>query len=178
MNKQLNRKGLRMKSTFSLPVLSALGLLLVAAPMAQPTAKGAVPAAAPQKTLYERLGGAYAIATVVDDFIEALLVDEALNANPAIKAARTRVPKAGLKFHVTAMVCQATGGPEKYTGRTMKAAHAHLKITEKEWDEMVKVFVGVLDKYKVPKPEQEELLKIVGTTKGDIVVAPAKAAAK
>jgi hemoglobin len=167
-----------MKSFFSLPVLSALGIFLAAAPMAQSADKGAAPASATQKTLYERLGGAYAIATVVDDFIEALLVDEVLNANPAIKETRARVPKAGLRFHVTTLVCQVTGGPEKYTGRSMKAAHAHLKITEKEWDEMVKVFVAVLDKYQVPKAEQGELLKIVGTTKGDIVAAPAKAAAK
>ena len=48
-------------------------------------------------TLYERLGGVYSIATVVDDFIERLLVNDTLNANPAIDAARKRVPKAGLK---------------------------------------------------------------------------------
>ena len=72
------------------------------------------------KSLYERLGGVYAIATVVDDFIERLLVNETLNANPAIKEARARVPKAGLKFHVTALVCSATGGPCTYTGRSMQ----------------------------------------------------------
>ena len=165
-----------MKKHASFLLLPALGFFLATTPIAEPAAKG--PAAAPQKTLYERLGGAYAIATVVDDFIEALLVDDLLNANPAIKEARARVPKAGLKFHVTTLVCQATGGPEKYTGRGMKDAHAHLKITEKEWDEMAKVFVGVLDKYKVPKAEQGELLKIVGTTKGDIVVAQAKVPVK
>jgi hemoglobin len=167
-------------------LLPALGLLLAIIPMAEPAAGAdsgptqvaGTPAGALQKTLYDRLGGAYAIATVVDDFIEALLVDDILNANPAIKEARARVPKAGLKFHVTSMVCQATGGPQQYTGRTMKAAHAHLGITEKEWDEMVKVFVGVLDKYKVPKAEQQELLQIVGTTKGDIVVAEANATVK
>jgi hemoglobin len=60
-------------------------------------------------SLYERLGGVYSIATVVDDFIERLLVNATLNANPAIDEARRRVPKAGLKFHVTALVCAATG---------------------------------------------------------------------
>jgi hemoglobin len=78
---------------------------------------GAVQSAEKQATakpsLYERLGGAYAIATVVDDFIEALLVNDVLNANPAIAEARAHVPKAGLKFHVTALVCQVTGGPQK-----------------------------------------------------------------
>src|SRR5262245_43219731 len=51
------------------------------------------------KSLYDRLGGVYNIATVVDDFIERLLVNATLNANPAITEARARVPKAGLKFH-------------------------------------------------------------------------------
>ncbi len=60
----------------------------------------------PQETsLYERLGGVYAIATVVDAFIEKLLVNDVLNANPAIAEARNRVPKAGLKHRVTEMVC-------------------------------------------------------------------------
>src|SRR5262245_9161019 len=83
------------------------------------------------KSLYDRLGGVYSIATVVDDFIERLLVNHTLNANPKIKEARDRVPKAGLKFQVTALVCEVTGGPQKYTGRSMKEAHRHLNITEK-----------------------------------------------
>ena len=132
-------------------------------------------AAEEKKALYERLGGVYAIATVVDTFIEKLLVDDTLNANPAIKEARDRVPKAGLKFQVTALVCQVTGGPQVYTGRAMKPAHAHLSITEKEWDAMAADFVAVLDQYKVPAAEQQELLAIVGTTKSDIVVTAAAA---
>ena len=63
-----------------------------------------------EKTLYERLGGVYNIATVVDDFIERLLVNDVLNANPAVNGARDRVPKAGLKYRVTSLVCQVTGG--------------------------------------------------------------------
>jgi len=129
----------------------------------------AVRAAEEKKSLYDRLGGVYAIATVVDAFIEKLLVNDTLNANPAIREARARVPKAGLKFQVTALVCQVTGGPQMYNGRTMKDAHQHLKITEREWDAMVKDFVATLDQFKVPKAEQTELLTIVGSTKGDIV---------
>lgn len=131
----------------------------------------ALRAAEARKSLYERLGGAYAIATVVDAFIEKLLVNDTLNANPAINAARAHVPKAGLKFHVTALVCQVTGGPQTYTGRSMKDAHRHLNITEREWDAMVHDFVEVLDQFKVPGAQQAELLKIVGSTKADIVVA-------
>ena len=137
----------------------------------------AVRAAEQKKSLYERLGGAYAIATVVDTFIEKLLVDDTLNANPAIREARARVPKAGLKFHVTALVCQVTGGPQTYAGRSMKEAHRHLHITEREWDAMVQDFVAVLDQYKVPKAEQSELLTIVGSTKGDIVTHEQSASA-
>ncbi len=132
------------------------------------------PAAAQQATdtsLYSRLGGVYAIATVVDDFIERLLVNTTLNANPRINEARARVPKAGLKFHVTALVCQVTGGPCTYTGRSMKAAHAHLNINEDQWQAMVAEFRATLNKFNVPAKEQGELIAIVGTTKPDIVIA-------
>ncbi|HLA69297.1 MAG TPA: group 1 truncated hemoglobin [Bacteroidota bacterium] len=122
------------------------------------------------KPLYERLGGVYAIATVVDDFIERLLVNDVLNANAAIREARERVPKAGLKFQVTALVCQVTGGPQKYAGRTMKESHQHLNITEKEWQAMASDFKKTLDTFKVPEKEQQELFTIIGSTKGDIVV--------
>ena len=124
-----------------------------------------------EPSLYDRLGGVYNIATVVDDLIERLSVNEILNANTAIKEARDRVPKAGLKFHLTALVCQATGGPEKYTGRSMKESHQHLNITEKEWEAMRADFKKTLDKFQVPEKEQNELFAIVESTKGDIVMS-------
>ena len=125
------------------------------------------------RPLYDRLGGVYSIATVVDDFIERLLVNPTLNANPAINQARAHVPKAGLKFQVTALVCEVTGGPCKYTGRAMKESHQHLNITEKEWQAMVTDFQKTLDSFKVPAQEQKELIAIVGSTKKDIVTPPA-----
>jgi hemoglobin len=121
------------------------------------------------KSLYDRLGGVYSIATVVDDFIERLLVNDTLNANPAIREARARVPKAGLKFHVTALVCEVTGGPCTYTGRAMKESHAKLNINERQWQAMITDFRTTLDKYKVPARDQNELVKIVESTKKDIV---------
>jgi hemoglobin len=135
-------------------------------------AAGAVNAAEPQpaRSLYDRLGGAYPISVVVDRFIELLLVNDVLNANPAIKAARDRVPAAGLKFHVTALVCQQTGGPCKYTGRGMKESHVHLNISEKEWQAMLSDFRRVLNNYAVPAKEQQELITIVESTRKDIVV--------
>jgi len=149
-----------MKST----VLAGLTIVLFAA--------GAVQAAEPkpETSLYDRLGGAYPISVVVDSFIELLLVNDVLNANPAINAARKRVPAAGLKFHVTALVCQQTGGPCKYTGRAMKESHVHLNIGEKEWQTMLSDFRRVLNNYAVPAKEQQELIAIVESTKKDIVV--------
>ena len=127
------------------------------------------PAQQASTSLYERLGGVYAVATVVDDFIERLLVNNTLNANPAIKAARDRVPKAGLKFQVTALVCHLAGGPQNYAGRSMKESHVHLHITEGQWDAMVADFKVTLAKFKVPEKEQAELFAAVGAAKPDIV---------
>ncbi len=126
----------------------------------------------PQKSLYERLGGLHNIAPVVDEFLEVLYVDDILNANPKIKEARDRVPKAYLKYQVTSLVCQSAGGPEKYTGRGMKESHQHLNITEREWQAMAADFKKVLDKFKVPEQEQKELFTIVESTKKDIVNSP------
>ena len=127
---------------------------------------------ASQKSLYDRLGGLAPISVVVSDFVDALVPDAVLNANPAIDAARKRVPAPYLKYHVTAMVCQATGGPCQYQGRGMKESHAHLNITNREWERMVTLFKEVLAKYKVPAQETQELLDIVGSTKADIVISP------
>lgn len=124
-----------------------------------------------QPSLYDRLGGLAPISVVVSDFIDALMPDAVLNANPAIDAARKRVPAAYLKYHVTAMVCQATGGSCQYHGREMKESHAHLNITGREWDRMVTLFEEVLAKHKVPEKETQELLDIIGSTKADIVVS-------
>ena len=134
--------------------------------------EASAPAQAP--SLYQRLGGVYSIATVVDDLIERLLVNDVLNANSAIAEARQRVPKAGLKYHLTSMVCWATGGPEAYTGRSMKDSHAHLNITEEEWQVFLADFKTTLDKFKVPEAEQKELFAIVESTKADIVVGTEK----
>jgi len=145
------------------------GVTAVLAAVTVVSVAGVVTAEDQPKPLYDRLGGVYSIATVVDDFIERLLVNDTLNANPAINQARSRVPKAGLKFQVTALVCEVTGGPCKYTGRAMKESHQHLSISQAEWDAMVVDFKATLNKFKVPQREQQELITIVGSTKNDIV---------
>ncbi len=126
-------------------------------------------------SLYERLGGVYSIATVVDDFIDRIMVDPRLNANPLVDEAHHRVPPAGFKYLVTEMVCWATGGPQKYTGKSMAESHNHLKITSDEWEAFLDDFQQTLDKFAVPATEQAELKVIVDSTRADIVVDPARA---
>jgi hemoglobin len=128
-------------------------------------------------SLYDRLGGVYSIATVVDDFIDRIMQDARLNANPLVDEAHHRVPPAGFKYLVTEMVCWAAGGPQKYTGKSMADSHSHLKITGEEWEAFMDDFRQTLDKFAVPAQEQAELNAIVNGTRSDIVVAPGAAAA-
>jgi len=125
----------------------------------------------PQVTLYERLGGVYAIATVVDDLIDRVMVDPRLNANPLVDEAHHRFPPAGFKYLVTEMLCWAAGGPQRYTGRSMADSHRDLKITPREWDAFIDDVKQTLDKFKVPAAEQAEVRAIVQSTYGDIVAA-------
>jgi len=126
--------------------------------------------------LYDRLGGAYNIATVVDDFIDRIMVDPRLNANPRVDEAHHRVLPAGFKYLVTEMVCWAAGGPQTYTGRPMGDSHRDLMITQEEWRAFMDDFRQTLDKFQVPQPEQQELKAIVESTKDDIVVSPVQEA--
>jgi len=123
-----------------------------------------------QQSLYDRVGGLKGITLVVDDFIDRLVANEELNKNPAIDAGRRRSPAPYLKFQVSQMVCEATCGPCRYTGKAMRASHAQLNISEKEWGVMAEEFKKSLDKFKVPAVEQKELFDIVGMTKADIVI--------
>ena len=146
-------------------LISFTAPLLVAATVSASAADTAAP-------LYDRLGGLRGITIVVDDFIDRLVVNETLNANPAISAGRMSSPPPYLKFRVSQLVCEVTGGPCKYTGKSMKDAHVHLNISEAEWVVMAGEFKKSLDKFQVPAAEQQELFDIVGTTKGDIVTRP------
>jgi hemoglobin len=123
-------------------------------------------------TLFDRLGGVYAIATVVDDFIDRVMANPILNANPKVNEAHHKVPPAGFKYLVTEMVCWATGGPQKYTGKSMYDSHAHLDITEGEWQAFLKDARDCFAKFNVPAQEQSELLAIIESTKKDIVLKP------
>jgi hemoglobin len=147
-----------------LSIVLALGALVTATSVAQQ------PAAATKPALYERLGGLKAISLVVDDFIDRLVVNKTLNKNPAIDAGRKSSSAPYLKVQVTQLVCAVTGGPCKYTGQDMKSSHAHLNISEKEWDVMAGEFKKSLNKFNVPATEQNELFEIVGKTKPEIVL--------
>lgn len=129
-----------------------------------------MPTMAQEKSLYERLGGVKPISLVVDDFIDRLVANDILNANPMIKAGRENSPDAYLKFQVTNLVCQVTGGPCVYTGLGMKESHKHMNITEEEWQVMRDEFKKTIDKFSVPEKEQKELFDIVESTKKDIVM--------
>jgi hemoglobin len=147
-------------------------LLAVATSLTLPTASLPALADDAPKPLYEQLGGLKGITVVVDDFIDHLVVNKTLNENPAIEAGRNRSPAPYLKFQVSQLVCEATGGPCKYTGKGMKESHVPLNISEKEWGIMAGEFKKSLDKFEVPAAEQKELFDIVGKTKANIVTRP------
>jgi hemoglobin len=98
------------------------------------------------------------------------MTDPRLNANPQVNDAHHPVPPPGFKYLVTEMVCWASGGPQKYTGKSMVESHADLKITAKEWDAFLDDLQQTLEKFAVPAEEQTELKTIVNSTRSDIVV--------
>ncbi len=116
-----------------------------------------------QRPLYDRLGGKPAIQAVVDDFIGNVAADPRIN----FRFAGTSIPR--LKTMLVDQICEASGGPCRYTGKSMKAAHAGMKITEAEFTALVEDLVKSLDKFKVPARERQELLAALGGMKGDIV---------
>ena len=128
---------------------------------------------APERpSLYDRLGGVYNVATVVDELIDRVMTDQRLNANPRVDEAHHRVSPGGFKYFVTELVCQAAGGPQSYSGRPMGDSHRHLMITGDEWQAFMDDLQQTLDKFAVPQPEQQELRVIVESTREAIVVAP------
>ena len=99
-------------------------------------------------SLYDRLGGVYNIATVIDDLIDRVMADDRLNANPRVDEAHHRVSPAGFKYYVTEMACQAAGGPQQYSGRSMGDSHRHLEITEEEWAAFMDDLQQTMNKFR------------------------------
>ena len=124
------------------------------------------PVAAQQPdTLYKRLGGYDAIAAVVDNFVPRLVKDPMLG-KYFVHSQDTLMQ---IRQLAVDMICAATGGPCVYIGRDMKTAHKGLGISAAEWDATVTHLVATLDQFKVPAKEKDELLKVVGTLRADIV---------
>jgi hemoglobin len=133
-----------------------------------------------ESSLYERLGGAFAIAAVVDHFSDALVHNPIVgqkSENPALREWHTnslaRLP--GLKFMRTLWVCNVAGGPQQYaatkSGSTplgLEEAHRELKISPAEFDEVAAELSRTLDSFKVPEREKGEVLAAFAAHKGEV----------
>jgi hemoglobin len=115
------------------------------------------------KSLYERLGGVDAITAVVDDFVANVAAD------PVINARFANSDLGNLKKQLVDQICEATGGPCKYTGKDMITAHTGMRISDAEFDALVADLKKTLDKFSVPAREQGELLGALGAMRPDIV---------
>ncbi len=165
-------------------VISAM-LLGIAVLLAQPIFGAGERAEDPpvqgaEKSLYERLGGVFAIAAVVDHFSDALVKNPIVgkrSKNPALRAWHTknlgRLP--GLKFMRTLWVCEVTGGPFKFSptkpGKTelsLEEAHRDLKISPEEFDEVAAELGRTLDFFKVPPREKGEVLAAFAAHKNEV----------
>lgn len=126
------------------------------------------PAAPPTKqSLYERLGGEIGIASIVDGFIKAMAND------PRIKPEHRKHFKEGdvaaLKKKLVDQIGEATGGPQKYTGKSMKEAHQGLQITSTDFEVTVEDLIKALDANKIAAKDQEELLSMLAKMRDDVV---------
>jgi hemoglobin len=133
-----------------------------------------------EKNLYERLGGVFAIAAVVDHFSDAVVQNPIvgkISKNPALRQWHTknleRLP--GLKFMRTLWVCAAAGGPFPYTptraGKTtlgLEEAHRDLSISPDEFDEVAAELGRTLDFANVPRAEKEEVLAAFAAHKNEV----------
>ncbi len=115
------------------------------------------------KSLYVRLGGQPAITAVVDDFVGNVAKDKRINKF----FAHANIP--ALKTHLVEQICAGTGGPCTYTGKDMKTTHAGMGVRSKDFNALVGDLTKTLNKFKVPKKEQNELLAVLGPMKKDIV---------
>lgn len=135
----------------------------------------ATPEGAPEQTLYDRVGGIFAISAVVNRFSDEIIKNPKLNVNPALKAwndteAETRLP--GLKVMRTIWIAALTGGPFVYTGLPLSQAHTRFHLTSEEFDEVGAEIVRALDFYGVPEQEKKQLVDAYMLSKPDVVAAP------
>jgi hemoglobin len=131
-------------------------------------------------SLYERLGGAFAIAAVIDRFSDAIIHDRVAgdgSANPALREWHTdelaRLP--GLKFMRTLWLCNVAGGPQGYAGTkpgrdrlSLEEAHRNLHIASEEFDAVAGILAKTLDQFQVPAAEKDEVLAAFAAHKGEV----------
>jgi hemoglobin len=126
------------------------------------------PMSGADQTLYKNLGGKKAITAVVDDFVGRVAADTRINSYfMATAADPTRLAK--FKKNLVDQICEAAGGPCKYKGKDMKAAHAGMGITGPDFDALVQDLVASLDKFMVKDADKQALLGVLGPMKKDIV---------
>jgi hemoglobin len=123
-------------------------------------------------SLYDRLGGYFGIALVVNRFSDQIIINPVLNRNPALRAwneteAEARLP--GLKFGRTLWIAAAAGGPFVYTGLPLAEAHAEFNLTAEEFAEVGAEIVRALDFFAVPEREQQELMRAYQASMSDVV---------
>jgi hemoglobin len=126
---------------------------------------------AKEKTLYDNLGKKKGIEAVVKDFVGRCAADTRINGFFKATAAD---PKRLAKFenNLVDQICQAAGGPCKYTGKSMKDAHAGMGISTADFNALVEDLVAALDKFKVAEADKKTLLGVLGPMKSDIVEKP------
>ena len=118
--------------------------------------------------LYARLGGQDVVQTFANQFVKQIALNSKIMTNPIIAGALSK-NQDNHKQKLASLLCQISGGPCKYEGRSVKEAHSPLKISQDEWKEMTRVFIQVLQQMKVPKKERQELARLVARYKSQIV---------
>lgn len=131
-------------------------------------AGGPLAAAGDDATLYDRLGGKPAVTAVANGLVDRILQDSRVNTWFA-HAAASPENAAAYKAKLYDFVCQATGGPCKYTGLDMVTAHRGRKVTSAAFDAVVEDLVAVLDALRVPAQEKGQLLGLLAPLKRSIV---------
>jgi hemoglobin len=125
-----------------------------------------------EPTLYERLGGIFNIAAVINSFSDRLLENpKIVDANPELHewhtvTYHTRMP--GLKWGRTWWLAMKAGGPFLYTGREMRDAHWDLKISPEVFDEVAAELARTLDDFEVPEREKAEVLAAFAAERGEV----------
>ena len=124
-----------------------------------------------EKSLYERLGKKKAITAVVDEFVARCAGDNRINKFFAATAADpARLKK--FKGNLVDQICEASGGPCKYKGKDMKAAHMGMGVSGADFTALVEDLSGALDKFKVGGHEKDQLLGALAPMKTQIVEKP------